>query len=670
MTAPAQPLATSEGDVSTAAAPVFVRGRPGPGVVVERELLRSSRRWQTAGLRVAYAAVMLCFIAFLWKERVLNPLDFDPSALSWAGRRVFQGYTLVQTWMLVLLTPILVAQGIIEERNAGTLSLLAITHLSPRDLLLGKLASRLLVVEAVLLAGLPFLGLCLSLGGVGPTEVLNVFLQANAMMLGLAAVSCFVSLYARGPILPALAAWGWAFLAWVPGGGPMAVWRGDEDDMSWVSPLVALLEGEGIAVVGPLIAAVVVAAFATALSAGVFSTLAGDDADGEHLSVDVWAVERMGRRLGLLVAALFVALAPLAILWAFSHRSSAVGDWVAFPAIWAWNVLALVAGTGLYLFAVRRVVRWLGARRERRIGWKAELVGWEGEPAGGLDRARSLSQHGPGEGPRKRVHAPRLLRPVWANPVAWREVVTSIHGGIGRFLGWGQAAAAAFLLLLCLVPDFLGDPGGLLACSFLALGAAWLATALATASSASGELRARSLSLLVTSRLSPSAIVGGKLAGVLAVAGPPLAIAIALLLGGVGQFSTAYRWGWDDGLFDPRALLLRWAAMSAFAIAVTAWFATSGLWLGLRARTPGRAWVACLVHVAAWVVLPAILRLLVDGDSGLEAAVAWINPALNEDFWQREAVPTTIWASSAGWLALSALAFARTAATLGRRASG
>ncbi len=661
-----------EADPATRPEPLLVRRQPGPRVVVERELLRASRRWQTAALRAGNAAVMLALVAFLWKERVLDALEWDPTALSWAGRRVFEGYTAVQTWLLVLLTPILVSQGIIEERNAGTLKLLAITRLRPRDLLLGKLASRLLTIETVILAGLPLLALCLSLGGVQPRQVANVFLQANAMMLGLAAVSCFVSLYARGPIVPAVAAWAWALVAWIPGASPMAVWRNDEDDMAWVSPLVSLFEGEGWSMVGPLAASLLVAGLCTGLSANVFATLAGDDADGEHLSADVWAVERLARRLGLLVAGLVVAIPPLIVLGAFARRSHLASDWLSFPAMWLWNAMALVAFTGVYLFSVRRALRWLGQRRERRFGWKAQLQEWQGDavephapPAPG--RPRNLSQQ-PTAGAARRVHRPRFLRPVWSNPVAWREVVTGVHGGVGRFIGWGYAAALAGLLLLCLVPDFVDDPDGPLGAAFLALAVAWLATALAAASSASGELRAQSLALLVTTRMSPSAIVSGKVLGVLAVAGPPLLAAIALLIGGVGQFSPAYRWAWDDSLFDQDLLIVRWAGMSAFAVAVTAWLITSNLWLGLRARSPGRAWVLCLLNVAAWVFLPAILRLMVDGDDSLEGLVRWFNPALDEDFWQHEALPRRVWGSALGWLGMSALAFRMTASSLGSRA--
>ena len=659
-------------DISTPSIPLKERRAPGSRVVLERELLRASRRWQTAGLRAGYAAVLLIVVGFFWKERVLDALEWDPTALSWAGRRVFEGYTFVQTWMLVLLTPILVAQGIIEERDAGTLKLLAITRLTPRRLLIGKLASRLLMVEAVVLAGLPFLALCLSLGGVGPGQVLNVFLQANAMMIGLAAVTCFVSLYASSPILPAIAAWIWALLAWIPGGLPMAIWRGDEDDMAWVSPLVSLFEGEGWSMIGPLLVALAVAALCTQMASRVFATLAGGDTEGEQLSSDVWAVERLGRRLGMLVAALFVAMPALAVAWAFAHRSRFASEWLVMPAMWLWNLLAITAATGVYLFAVRAALRWLSRARQRRLGWRAQVDAWQGDRAAAvsaLERPRNLSQHEVGQGRRARAHRPRFLRPVWSNPVAWREVVTRVHGGFSGFIGWGYAAVAGLLVLLCLIPDFVEDPEGPLALSFMALGLAWLATALAAASSASGELRARSLALLVTSRMSASSIVAGKLAGVLAVAGPALILAIVLLIGGVGQYSVAYRWDWDDDVFDPAVLMNRWVAMSAFAVAVTGWFATSNLWVGLRARSPGRAWVLCLLNVAAWIFVPAVLRAMAQGHDAIVQPLVLLNPALGEDFWDDAAVPGQVWASTGLWIAASLGAFAHAAATLGDRAS-
>lgn len=642
---------------------------PGAGVVLERELLRTSRRWQTAGLRAGYALVMLLVIGFAWRDRVLDVLAWDPSALSRAGRYIFEGYTVVQSMMLVLLTPILVAQAIIEERNAGTLRLLAITRLTPRRLLVGKLASRLVVLEAIILAGLPFLALCLSLGGVEPAQVLNVFLQANAMLLGLASVSAFVALYARGPILPAMAAWAWAFAAWLPATLPMVVWRGDEDDAAWISPIAALVEGRGIEMLGPLFVSGVVAAFCLALSSRVFATLAGGDAEGEYLSADVWAVERIARRIGLLTAMLFVALPPLGIIWAFAHRSHLGGPDVAWFPFFAWNVLAIVAGTGGMLFGVRKALRWVGGRRERFVGWREELAAWQTEGPPALARGRSLSQHEPGEGGRTRAHRPRNLRPIWGNPVAWREVMTDIHGGFSRWIGKLYIVALVLLLLLTLLPGFARDPDGPMFFAWCALGVAWVATALAAASSASGELRARSLALLVTTRMTPSAIVGGKVAGVAVLAAPPLLASIALLVGGVGFYSAEYRWAWEDNLFDPQQLMVRWAGMSAYAIAVTGWFAVSNVWLGLQAKTPGRAWVTSLVHVGVWTFAPAITMLVFEGNDAIESLVRLLNPALDPAFWNETAIKPGVWVSAGLWVVLAVAAFGNATATLAKRAA-
>lgn len=621
--------------------------RVGARVVIERELLRVSRRWQTFAQRAGFAAVLLLVVAFFWETRVVRAMEWDPTSLAYAGQRLFEGYAFVQGWMLVLMTPILVSQGILEERNAGTLQLLAITKLSPRQLLLGKLASRLLIIEAVIFAGLPVLAPCLSLGGVEPYQVVNTFLQANAMVLSLAAVSTFVALYATSPIVPALAAWVWMVPFWFLGAGPMVAVRGDEDDLAWISPVWAQFEGEGLSIVGPLFVSVLLLGFVVALSARVFATLAGGDKAGELLSAEVWSVERFARRLGMTVAALTVSIAPLVVIWAFANRSNLVPDFVAAPPIWAWTVSAYIAATLVYLFSVRKALSWLGGRRTRRRSWQAELRRLE-EPAEAVSgRARSLSQHAAGEGTRTVEHRPMDLRPVWGNPVAWREVVTSIHGGFSRWIARGYIVVLVGLLGLSLVSEVVQDEEFWVGGAFFSLFVAWAAVALASASSVAGELRAQTLELLSATRMAPRRIVAGKLAGIAAIAGPPLITAIVMLIVGVGNFSQAWRWDWEESTIQPAVLVVRWAGMSAYALVATAFLATSCLWLSLRSRTPGRAWVASLLWVVGFVLVPSMLRVLFDGVDGLEGVLVLLNPAFDERFWQQEALPHGVWASVA-----------------------
>ncbi len=643
--------------------------RVGPRVVIERELLRVSRRWQTFAQRAGFAAVLLVVVAFFWETRVVSAMEWDPSSLAYAGQRLFEGYAFVQGWMLVLLTPILVSQGILEERNAGTLQLLAITRLSPQQLLLGKLASRLLIIEAVIFAGLPVLAPCLSLGGVEPYQVANTFLQANAMVLSLAAISAFVALYATNPIVPAVAAWIWMVPFWMLGGGPMAAVRGDEDDLAWISPIWAQFEGEGLAIFGPIVVSLVLLTFVVGLAGRVSSTLAGGDKAGELLSAEVWSVERFARRLGMTVAALAVSIAPLVVLWAFANRSNFVPEVVAGPPIWAWTVSAYVAASLVYLFGVRKGLSWVGERRTRRLGWRRELERLE-EPVEAIaSRSLSLSQHARGEGRRIVEHRPMHLRPVWGNPVAWREVVTSIHGGFSRWIARGYMVILAGLLFLSLFDEVVQDEEFWSIGAFFSLFVAWGAVALGAASSVAGELRSKTLELLAATQMSPRRIVAGKLAGITALAAPPLLTAITLLILGVGQFSTAWRWGWDESVIEPAILVHRWAGMSAYALTSTAFLATTCLWLALRSKTPGRAWMSPLLWVVGFVLVPSMLRLLFHNVHLVEDVLGLMNPAFSERFWQQERLSNWIWVSSAGMAAAAFAVFLGTARSLGKRAA-
>ena len=88
--------------------------------VVERELVRTARRWQTFALRVVFAAVLLGFVALYWSEEVSRMRELDRQSLAQAGRVIFMIYVWTQWMALAALTPILVAQSVIEEREGGT----------------------------------------------------------------------------------------------------------------------------------------------------------------------------------------------------------------------------------------------------------------------------------------------------------------------------------------------------------------------------------------------------------------------------------------------------------------------------------------------------------------------------------------------------------------------
>jgi len=650
-----------------AASPLLPAGPPAPGlgVVIERELLRAGRRWQTWVWRAAAAAVLLVLVGTFWQDRVVDAGSFGQSNLAWVGQQLFEAFSLGLFLLISVLTPVMVGQAVIEERNAGTLTLLALTRLTPRQVLMGKLLSRLVLLEAVIVAGLPAMAVSLSLGGVGPGMLLSTFVQCNVAILGLGAVSVFVSLYARTPLLPAVAAWAWAFVAWVVATLPVMLGGGDDDYAVATSPLAALIEGDGTWMcVGPLLLVLPVALATLTLSARAFGlALAEEDGSAEQLHSGFWDLDRMlsNAALGLVVTILGVL--PLGIVLALVHESRALPEDVGALAAWVWTLSALVFGTVLYLFLVRGAVRWVATKRVSRKASRAALIEIaRDEPR--TTRARSLSGRQPTRA-RALIH-----RPVWGNPVAWREVRTAAYGGLIPWLGRAWIAALLLLAMFLAWSGIGSDPQGALAVSLMLIGAGWVLTVIAACASVAAELQRNTLSLLLSTGMAPARIVRGKLAGVLAVGGPPLAAGLVFAIVGVASFDPGLRWSWTSVTpAEGNELAWRWVSLAACALAAQAFLATSTLWVGLKAGTPSRAWLAGLGHALAWAIVPAVLRVVFDGWPAVEAVLALLNPVFDRRFDYDIGPTAASFGSAVLWFGVAVAVLLRLPRALRRRAA-
>jgi hypothetical protein len=145
--------------------------------IVTRELRVRARLPSTAYTRMAAAAlVMLVATPTFWSVlRIGTPAG--------TGTVMFQ----FLSWILllfVLFEGVRASAGVIsDERRDGTLGLLFLTHLSPVDILLGKLAGSGLTVLLALLATVPVLATALLLGGVTGGELVR---GAVALLVALA----------------------------------------------------------------------------------------------------------------------------------------------------------------------------------------------------------------------------------------------------------------------------------------------------------------------------------------------------------------------------------------------------------------------------------------------------------------------------------------------------
>jgi ABC-type transport system involved in multi-copper enzyme maturation permease subunit len=607
-------------------------------VVVERELVRASRRWQTYAQRSVFALVMFGFVVVYWDQNISGK-TWAPSSLSRAGRQISEAWAWMQFGLLAMMTPVVVAQAIVEEKTAGTLELLTTTRLTPRRILLGKIASRLLVLEGLMLVGLPVIALCVSLGGVEPMALVNGLLQSTAVIVGMGAVAAFLALYANGPIGPAVLTWIWAFGAWFPGVLPMTFVGGTihGDLTQAISPVAALSIADNWTIVGPLLLHLVVAAAALVLAGRVWTAMASsDNPEDEDLSAGLWAVEGIKKKTGLLLAVLALSLPGMLFTETITQRSSLRG-WFLLG-LWLWNVAFVLGFTLLWLLICRAGFRYASRKvGGRRRSWRRMAEFWAG--------GRAL---------------PHAARPVWGNPVAWREWRTAAHGVVSRWLVRGYCLLGLFLILrFATIPpeDYSWRADDIVSWAFLGFFACGVGTVFLATSSIAGEQRRRTMDLMRVTAMTTAAVLRGKLIAVALLIGPLVAMSSVVLVPGMLEW--ADEWLVAAGRRTQASdLMQHWAAICLWGVSALTFLAVSCQAIALRAGTSGRAWVATMTWAVALVLAPIFLRVVSQRRWGdVRDVVGFLNPGLNESFWRQAEISWPIVASAAFWFVLSGFVF-------------
>ncbi|MHB1308996.1 MAG: ABC transporter permease [Limisphaerales bacterium] len=165
--------------------------------VILRELIGQSRQPTTYWLRVLSAAVLMG--AFFLAATASSSLSGREM-----GARLFDALNLTTYHLILVCVPLLTADCISREKREGTLGLLFLTPLRPRDIVLGKAVTQALRGATLLLALAPMLLLPSLLGGVGWRKALLSFtFQASAFLIALTA-GLVVSSLSKGAIRSAL----------------------------------------------------------------------------------------------------------------------------------------------------------------------------------------------------------------------------------------------------------------------------------------------------------------------------------------------------------------------------------------------------------------------------------------------------------------------------------
>lgn len=162
----------------------------GLGPVFACEWVISSRRWQAYALRSVFVACLLAALATIWwnKPQLRNATTFQQLAA--LGQQFYIAAVGTELALVMLAAPAATAGAICLDRARGTLTHLMVTDLSDSEIVLGKLAARLVPVLGLIGCTLPVMALLALLGGVNPDAMLGAVL----VIVGVAVFGCCLAL--------------------------------------------------------------------------------------------------------------------------------------------------------------------------------------------------------------------------------------------------------------------------------------------------------------------------------------------------------------------------------------------------------------------------------------------------------------------------------------------
>jgi ABC-type transport system involved in multi-copper enzyme maturation permease subunit len=171
------------------------------GPIFAKELIESARRKRYFVNRVLYAAALLIVLALVWENAYyLRQGPITTREMARFARDMFVAVSVVQYSAVWFFVPVFVCGLIAAEREAQSLDLLLTTHLLDREIVLGKLASRLAITAVILLSTLPVVALVGMFGGIDVRSVWQTLLSTLLAMLFAGAFSIYFSSVSRSPI--------------------------------------------------------------------------------------------------------------------------------------------------------------------------------------------------------------------------------------------------------------------------------------------------------------------------------------------------------------------------------------------------------------------------------------------------------------------------------------
>jgi len=167
------------------------------GPVFSVEIVTSARRARYFVLRTAYALILLLSLwsvyALAREQSASLELNIRQTAELTAG--FFSSVAYLQLITVLLVGPAIAAGTIAGERQRRTIEYLFATDLSNREIILDKLAGRLLLITYLIAVSLPILATFRLFGGISLDVLMILFVVTASTMVAVAAVSVCISVW-------------------------------------------------------------------------------------------------------------------------------------------------------------------------------------------------------------------------------------------------------------------------------------------------------------------------------------------------------------------------------------------------------------------------------------------------------------------------------------------
>jgi ABC-type transport system involved in multi-copper enzyme maturation permease subunit len=167
------------------------------GPIIAREVMTAPRGVRYYLFRAAYTGIFFVLMWTAWQNLVGWRVVREVGVLARFGGVLYLIFAMLQLTVMLFFAPLAAATAVAHEKDRRTFVLLLMTDLKDHEIVLGKLASSLLLILTALAAGIPVLYLCALLGGISSSQVLNLFAVTAASGLSGGATGLVIALWRR-----------------------------------------------------------------------------------------------------------------------------------------------------------------------------------------------------------------------------------------------------------------------------------------------------------------------------------------------------------------------------------------------------------------------------------------------------------------------------------------